>query len=124
MSELVLSMSTAFLLPALLLAAAAATTATAESVGVAVTRGCTTSCRGVDIPYPFGIGSGCFRKGFEIECVNNGPVLAGTPIRVVHLSVDPAESLVMLPIGWMCYKPTTPPIQANPRNSGATGRRR
>jgi hypothetical protein len=99
-------MSTTFLLLALLSAAAAATTETAGSL--AVKPGCTTSCGGVDIPYPFGIGSGCFRKGFEIECINDGPVLAGASIRVVHLSVEPAESLVMLPIGWMCYNASDP----------------
>lgn len=55
--------------------------------------GCETTCGGVDIPYPFGVGTGCSRKGFEINCVNNSSsVLAGTSLRVVHLSVDPAES--------------------------------
>ncbi|XP_048565392.1 wall-associated receptor kinase 2-like [Triticum urartu] len=102
-------MPTAFLLMALLLAAAAAS-ATAEAAGsLVVTHGCGMSCGGVVIPYPFGIGGGCFRKGFEIECVNNGrPVLAGTSIQVVHLSADPAESLVLLPVGWMCYNASNP----------------
>uniref|UniRef100_A0ACD5TXT2 Uncharacterized protein n=1 Tax=Avena sativa TaxID=4498 RepID=A0ACD5TXT2_AVESA len=116
-------MSTTFLLPALLLlaeAAAGAATETAESL--AVTRGCATSCGGVDIPYPFGVGSGCFRKGFEIECVdnNNGPVLAGTSLRVVHLSVDPAESLVMLPVGWMCYNASNPGESQDDWGDGTT----
>jgi hypothetical protein len=104
--QLVWSMSMTFLLPALLLMAATAAATT-------VTRVCETSCGGVDIPYPFGIGSGCFRKGFEIECINNGsvgigPVLAGTSLQVVHLSVDPAESLVILPVGWQCYNASSP----------------
>ncbi|KAM0905200.1 hypothetical protein ACQ4PT_017498 [Festuca glaucescens] len=98
--------STAFLLPALLLAAAAATTKTVESLTVA--PGCQASCGGVDIPYPFGIGSGCSRKGFEIDCINNGPVLAGTSLQVMHLSVDPAESLVILPVAWQCYNASDP----------------
>ncbi|VAH00435.1 unnamed protein product [Triticum turgidum subsp. durum] len=92
-------MSTALTL-LLLLAAAAATTAT--------TGGCPPSCGGVDIPYPFGIGPGCFRKGFEIECTKDGPVLAGTPLRVVRLSVDPDESEVLLPIGYHCYNASSP----------------
>ncbi|KAM0831443.1 hypothetical protein ACQ4PT_065533 [Festuca glaucescens] len=95
-----------FFLPALLLAAAAAASRTVESLTVA--PGCQASCGGVDIPYPFGIGSGCFRKGFEIECINNGPVLAGTTLQVVYLSVDPAESLVMLPVAWQCYNASRP----------------
>ncbi|VAH13425.1 unnamed protein product [Triticum turgidum subsp. durum] len=101
-------MLTAFLL---LLAAAAAATETPERVVVA--HGCQSSCGGVDIRYPFGIGVGaggrdCFREGFEIDCVYDGPVLANTTLRVVQLSVDPAESLVMLPVGRMCYNATDP----------------
>ncbi|VAH01395.1 unnamed protein product [Triticum turgidum subsp. durum] len=100
-------MPTAFLLTALLLAAAAATN---EATGsLVVTHGCATSCGGVDIPYPFGIGGGCFRKGFEIECINSSHAeLAGTSIRVMRLSSDRAESLVMLPIGWMCFNASSP----------------
>jgi hypothetical protein len=96
----------AFLLPVLLLAAAAASTKTVESL--TVNPGCQASCGGVDIPYPFGIGPGCFRKGFKIDCINNVPVLADTTLQVMHLSVDPAESLVMLPAGWQCYNASSP----------------
>ncbi|KQJ81796.1 wall-associated receptor kinase 2 [Brachypodium distachyon] len=101
-------MSTAlfFSLPALLLLMAATIIETAVS---APGSGCQTSCGGVDIPYPFGIGTGCFREGFAIDCSNNnGPVLAGTTLRVVRLSLDPDESQVMLPIGWQCYNATNP----------------
>ncbi|KAI5020963.1 hypothetical protein ZWY2020_054373 [Hordeum vulgare] len=88
----------------LLLAASESLTATTTGGG-----GCPASCGGVDIPYPFGISPGCFRKGFEIGCSSkDGPVLAGTPLRVVHLSVDPDESLVMLPMGWKCYNASSP----------------
>ncbi|XP_048548881.1 wall-associated receptor kinase 2-like [Triticum urartu] len=86
-----------------LLLAAAATAAT-----TATTAGCRPSCGGVDIPYPFGIGVGCFRKGFEIECINNSPVLAGTSLRVVKLTLDPDQSQVMLPMGWQCYNASDP----------------
>ncbi|KAK1692335.1 hypothetical protein QYE76_009032 [Lolium multiflorum] len=97
-----------FLLTALLLAAAAAAISTKTVESLTVAPGCPASCGGVDIPYPFGIGSGCFRKGFEIECMNNGPVLAGTTLGVVYLSVDPAESQVMLPVAWQCYNASSP----------------
>ncbi|TVU51624.1 hypothetical protein EJB05_03064, partial [Eragrostis curvula] len=95
-----------------LLVAAVVLAATAESL--TVMPGCQKSCGGVDIPYPFGIGSGCFRKGFQISCVNNGsaggiPVLATTsdPIRVLSLSVAPRpEARVMLPVTWQCFNKT------------------
>ncbi|CAM0958722.1 unnamed protein product [Alopecurus aequalis] len=78
------------------------------AAGVATASDCATSCGGVNIPYPFGIGAGCFRKGFEIECTGTGPVLAGTTIQVEQLSVDPDESLVILPAGWQCYNASDP----------------
>ncbi|CAN6342812.1 unnamed protein product [Urochloa humidicola] len=68
------------------------------------------SCGGVDIPYPFGIGPGCFRKGFEISCISNVPVLATTTseqaVRVLELSVAPSpEARVRLPVAWQCFDP-------------------
>ncbi|KAM3405898.1 hypothetical protein ACQJBY_000124 [Aegilops geniculata] len=86
------------------------TTAATAATSATTTRGhgCPSSCGSVDIPYPFGVGAGCFRKGFEIECTKGGPVLAGTPLRVVKLSLDPDESQVMLPIGSQCFNTSSP----------------
>jgi len=70
------------------------------------TSACPDSCGGMSIQYPFGIGAGCFRKGFEIVCDGGGrPVLAGAtaPIPVDHLSIRTAEARVMLPVGWQCF---------------------
>ncbi|KAM0926517.1 hypothetical protein ACQ4PT_003561 [Festuca glaucescens] len=49
-------------------------------------EGCLSSCGGVDIPYPFGIGAAnCFRPGFEILCDNSSgvyqPLLPGATSR-------------------------------------------
>nr|CAB3483076.1 unnamed protein product [Digitaria exilis] len=77
--------------------------ATAESSSNA---SCPDNCGGMSIEYPFGIGAGCFRNGFEIVCDNGSrPVLAGatTPIPVSHLSITTAEASVMLPVAWECY---------------------
>ncbi|KAI4964270.1 hypothetical protein ZWY2020_006772 [Hordeum vulgare] len=78
--------------------------------------GCQESCGGVDIPYPFGIGHGCFRPGFEITCVNSMPVLANTSdaVQVLSLSVTPRpEVRVMLPVAYQCYNSTGDPIRWN-----------
>nr|CAB3465827.1 unnamed protein product [Digitaria exilis] len=71
------------------------------------TSGCPDSCGGISIQYPFGIGSGCFRNGFEITCDHstNTPFLAGTtrPVPVNLLSITTAEARVMLPVAWACF---------------------
>jgi hypothetical protein len=33
--------------------------------------GCQETCNNLTIPYPFGIGEGCFREGFKVSCENN-----------------------------------------------------
>ncbi|KAK3150910.1 hypothetical protein QOZ80_3AG0239300 [Eleusine coracana subsp. coracana] len=65
--------------------------------------GCQATCGGVDIPYPFGIGPKCFRPGFEIACNRSTPYLAGTPYKVLNLSLTPSGARVELPIAWACY---------------------
>uniref|UniRef100_A0A8I7B8Y6 Protein kinase domain-containing protein n=1 Tax=Hordeum vulgare subsp. vulgare TaxID=112509 RepID=A0A8I7B8Y6_HORVV len=100
-------MATAFfLLPALLFAALAAA---AKSLTLDLERGCQRSCGGVNVPYPFGIGTGCFRLGFEIKCTDNMPVLGNTSdnIEVLSLSLAPRpEAKVMLPVAYQCYDST------------------
>uniref|UniRef100_A0ACD5U1S2 Uncharacterized protein n=1 Tax=Avena sativa TaxID=4498 RepID=A0ACD5U1S2_AVESA len=103
-------MSTTLLLPVLLLAAMVAS---AESL--TLKPGCRPSCGGVEIPYPFGIGQGCFRPGFEILCDNNMAALGNTgqaiEVFVLSLSVTPRpEARVMVPVTWQCYNTSGDPI--------------
>nr|CAB3465828.1 unnamed protein product [Digitaria exilis] len=71
------------------------------------TSGCPNHCGTMSIQYPFGIGSGCFRNGFEITCDDstNTPFLAGTtrPVPVNLLSITTAEARVMLPVAYECF---------------------
>jgi hypothetical protein len=82
------------------------------SDGLTVKPGCQASCGGVDIPYPFGIGAGCFRHGFEIGCDSDKPSLPGNTtwsvgIPVLSLSVMPRpEARVMLPVAFQCFNST------------------
>ncbi|KAK1630657.1 hypothetical protein QYE76_004972 [Lolium multiflorum] len=96
------SMWAALLLPVLVLADSLALQPPAT--------GCQTSCGGVDVPFPFGIGPGCFLPGFQIECINGStPMLPDDSyeIKVLNLSVMPRpEARVMLHIAFQCYDAT------------------
>ncbi|KAE8792278.1 Wall-associated receptor kinase 4 [Hordeum vulgare] len=92
----------------------AAWAATASSSLVAK-PGCQARCGDIDVPYPFGIGAGCFRPGFEIACINMKPFLSDATIsvrtghtsdavRVLNLTVMPsAQVRVQLPVVHQCF---------------------
>jgi hypothetical protein len=99
-------------LPALLLPLANASTPLVKS------ESCQPRCGGVDIPYPFGIGAGCFRPGFQIDCRNTtdgGPVpflpsftvkpdtAPAEPVRVLNLMVAPPQVRVETRVAYQCF---------------------
>ncbi|RCV16008.1 hypothetical protein SETIT_3G102700v2 [Setaria italica] len=55
--------------------------------------GCISKCGEVSVPYPFGVGAGCYRKGFELTCneTYNPPKLFldldGTGAEVLNISL-------------------------------------
>lgn len=98
-------MSTALTILPLLLVVAAAFTIKACAAALEALPGCQDSCGGTAIRYPFGIGAGCYRPGFQIICDGGTPVLFGTTraVPLSNLSISTAEALVMLPVAWQCY---------------------
>ncbi|KAJ3675679.1 hypothetical protein LUZ60_004721 [Juncus effusus] len=67
--------------------------------------GCNETCGDVSIPYPFGIGSNCSAKSFEINCtVTTGtymPLIFG--VKVLDISLSLGEIRVNNPISSQCY---------------------
>ncbi|XP_026438798.1 wall-associated receptor kinase 2-like [Papaver somniferum] len=69
--------------------------------GVIAKPGCRYLCGKVSIPYPFGIGPGCFiESGFEITCKNGGPMKGF--LNVTNISVLNGEMTVEAPIATSC----------------------
>ncbi|XP_064947566.1 putative wall-associated receptor kinase-like 16 [Musa acuminata AAA Group] len=101
----------------LLLMQLQATTAAAASAPPSpnvLSPSCNESCGGISIPYPFGIGDGCFREGFKVTCdVGNGSAtprafLGGRERNITVNSISLLQGQASMPndIAWICFNST------------------
>ncbi|XP_072955613.1 putative wall-associated receptor kinase-like 16 [Typha angustifolia] len=71
--------------------------------------GCKDRCGDVPIPFPFGIGPGCFREGFQLNCtLTNGtyrPFL--TNVEVLNISLTSGQARMNNHVSHQCYVNTT-----------------
>ncbi|CAN6202626.1 unnamed protein product [Urochloa humidicola] len=69
-------------------------TATDGNYRLLAKHGCPDKCGNVSIPYPFGIGKGCFREGFEVNCSSDNVAIlntSGTPLLEINLTIGEAR---------------------------------
>uniref|UniRef100_A0A6I9QL05 Wall-associated receptor kinase 4-like n=1 Tax=Elaeis guineensis var. tenera TaxID=51953 RepID=A0A6I9QL05_ELAGV len=69
--------------------------------------GCPDKCGNIPVPYPFGIGPNCSRKGFEITCSgSNRAFIFNSTIEITNISLEQAEVHANIPISYQCYNAT------------------
>ncbi|CAN6250434.1 unnamed protein product [Urochloa humidicola] len=60
---------------------------TAVAAGPIALPGCPESCGEIIVPYPFGIGDGCFYESFNLTCDNNEKLFLGDGVEVLNISL-------------------------------------
>ncbi|CAM0942876.1 unnamed protein product [Alopecurus aequalis] len=106
-----LGMATTALLLLILLHSLVAAAAAQRQPPVAL-PGCRDKCGNVSVPYPFGIGAGCYRdeglrgRGFQMECNDSTPYLQGINNSVAALSLETGEAMAYLRARRTCYNST------------------
>ncbi|XP_062210578.1 putative wall-associated receptor kinase-like 16 isoform X2 [Phragmites australis] len=87
------------------------------SISAQPALGCQTHCGEVEIPRPFGIGTGCaIEKGFEINCTKTAsgiekPFIGN--IEVLNISVSQGKTRALNTISTYCYNPNTGNMEDN-----------
>ncbi|CAA6674755.1 unnamed protein product [Spirodela intermedia] len=94
-----------FLLHLFLVAAMAMQPTEAATVGGAL-PGCPDRCGNITVPYPFGIASDCYRRGFRMTCNNShSPPKLFLSNNMAVSEIRDADLVVEAPIARNCYKP-------------------
>lgn len=68
--------------------------------------GCPENCGGVQVPYPFGIGRGCFHEGFNLTCdeaQHPAKLLLGDGVEVLDISLPDRTVRFQTKISWAEY---------------------
>jgi hypothetical protein len=74
--------------------------------------GCRDKCGNITVPYPFGIGAGCYRDdglgGFLLECddTRSPPRLSGRGIQLAGFTLAAGEARAYLNVTYKCYNST------------------
>ena len=99
------------------------TAASAQRQPAALARpGCRDRCGNITVPYPFGIGAGCYRddglQGFQLECDESGPTpprltIFGYNHSLAALSLAAGEARVRLNATRQCFNSTGGLVDSN-----------
>ncbi|XP_051191822.1 wall-associated receptor kinase 2 [Lolium perenne] len=95
--------------------------ASAEQQPALARPGCRDRCGNITVPYPFGIGAGCYRddglQGFQLECDDSGLTIFGYNHRLAALSLASGETRAYLNATRECFNSSGGFVERNNNTS-------